>query len=125
MAPANLLPAIFSFLERREIGGSNMNLDYRSIIWGVFAILYTIATAYGLVRVVLLRHTLAVRLRGLYLIVPSILIIHCYITLILLAYIINGRYPCGVEFWIMNTLLPYGMALVQRMFSCLFMTPMY
>ena len=94
-----------------------MNHDFRSAIWGIAAGFYTFLTALGLTFVYLRRRTVAVRLRGWYYMLASVLTLHGYGLLILIAYILNGRYPCGVEFWVMNTLLPYGMALFQRKLS--------
>lgn len=100
---------------KRALGGSEMNLDTRALGWGIAAVIHTLSTAYGLYYIILARHNLAVRLRGLFWILSSVIVLYSYGILILLAYIINGHYPCGVEFWVMNTLLPYGMALFQSM----------
>ena len=51
------------------------------------------------------------RIRKVALTVSAVATLHVYWLLCLLAYGLNGYFPCGTEFWIMNIYLPFGIAL--------------
>lgn len=91
----------------------NPRLDSLAIFYIVFAIIYTVALLVGLYVLYLLRRTIAVRLRSFWTICSTVLTLHIYLVLILIAYPLNGLYKCGAEFWIMSIVLPLGMALFQ------------
>jgi hypothetical protein len=89
------------------------NLDTLGIFYIVFAGVYTAFIAAGLVSLFFLRNTHAVRIRSFPVICGAVLSLHFYLLLILLVYPLNGLFKCGWEFWIMNILLPFGIALFQ------------
>ena len=88
-------------------------LDTVAVFYIAFAILHTIVVLVGLYVLFLLRRTTAVRLRSFRTICTTVLTLHIYLVLILVSYPLNGLYKCGVEFWVMSTFLPFGMALFQ------------
>ncbi len=88
-------------------------LDTLAIFYIAFALVHTILVLVGLYFLFLLRRTTAVRLRSFRTICTTVLTLHIYLVLILVSYPLNGLYKCGAEFWVMNTLLPFGMALFQ------------
>jgi len=88
-------------------------LDALAVFYIAFALLYTVVVLVGLYVLFLLRRTTAVRLRSFPTICTTVLTLHIYLVLILVAYPLNGIYKCGAEFWVMSTLLPFGMALFQ------------
>ena len=53
------------------------------------------------------------RVRNTHLWTAAVTFLHSYWVLCLLAYVLNGTYPCTAEFWIMSLWLPFGMALFQ------------
>lgn len=54
-----------------------------------------------------------VRIRGLFVTTSAVVVLHGYITALCIVYQLNDRFTCRHEFWIMNTLLPAGVALFQ------------
>lgn len=90
-------------------------LDPLAIFYIAFAIIYTAALLVGLYILYLLRGTTAVRLRSFWTICGTVVTLHVYLVLILIAYSLNGLYKCGAEFWIMSIVLPLGMAFFQGM----------
>jgi hypothetical protein len=91
------------------------NLDSLAFFYISFAILYSALLLLSLGLLYCYRQTTAVRLRGFASICWTVLFLHVYLVLIFLAYPLNGRYKCGVEFWIMSTFLPFSIALFQGM----------
>jgi hypothetical protein len=57
--------------------------------------------------------TNSIRLRCFGNIVLTISLLQVFSIFVLLAYPLNGLYKCGVEFWVMSTMLPFSMALFQ------------
>ncbi len=92
------------------------NLDALAFFYISFAILYSALLLLSLGLLYCYRQTTALRLRGFASICWTLLFLHVYLVLIFLAYPLNGRYKCGVEFWIMSTFLPFSIALFQGMY---------
>jgi hypothetical protein len=88
-------------------------IDTVAIFYIAFALIHTVVVLVGLYVLSLLRRTTAVRLRSFRTICTTVLTLHIYLVLILISYPLNGIYKCGAEFWVMSTLLPFGMALFQ------------
>lgn len=80
-----------------------------------FAAVYTAVVLAGLTALFLVRKSHAVRIRNFKTICATVLTLHVYLVLVLIAYPLNGLYKCWMEFWIMNILLPLGIALFQGM----------
>lgn len=93
------------------------NLDALAIFYISFAAIYTLVVFAGLFALFLLRNTHAVRIRSFPVTLTAVLVLHMYLVLIFLVYPLNGKFKCGWEFWIMNILLPSGMALFQGWFA--------
>jgi uncharacterized membrane protein YgdD (TMEM256/DUF423 family) len=96
------------------------NVDRLGIFFISFAVIYTAIVLAGLYAVFRVRNTHAVRIRSFSVTSATVLTLHAYLVLILIAYPLNGLYKCGYEFWIMNILLPLGIALFQGMLPSLF-----
>jgi hypothetical protein len=59
------------------------------------------------------KRTNSIRLRCYGNIVVTVSILQIFAVFVLLAYPLNGLYKCGIEFWVMSTMLPFSMALFQ------------
>ena len=77
------------------------------------AIVWTILLAAGIVFLVLNRKLPYLRIRDIPLSVSAVITLHVYWCLCMVAYILNGNFPCGTEYWIMSIYLPLGIALYQ------------
>ncbi|KAK5048068.1 hypothetical protein LTR84_006258 [Exophiala bonariae] len=53
------------------------------------------------------------RMRNIPLAVSAVATLHVYWILCLIAYVLNGYFPCTTEYWIMSIYLPLGIALFQ------------
>ena len=89
------------------------NNDGYGISLLAFAIVYTIIFLAGCVYVWLHRHNPVIRMRKINLALISILTLHVYLIIVLIVYPLNGKFPCGVEFWVMSIYLPIGIGLFQ------------
>ncbi|QDS77610.1 hypothetical protein FKW77_002086 [Venturia effusa] len=89
------------------------NLDRLGQFYIGFAIIYTVLVFSGLIALFIHRQSHAVRIRSFKTICTTVLTLHIYLVLILMAYPLNGLYKCWMEFWIMNIILPLGIALFQ------------
>lgn len=59
------------------------------------------------------RHLPCLRMRNIPLAVSAVATLHVYWILCLIAYVLNGYFPCTTEYWIMSIYLPLGIALFQ------------
>lgn len=89
------------------------NLDGYGITYVVFTMLYSIIFYAACTYLWVQRNHPVVKMRKMNLALLSLLVLHVYVVLVLLAYTINGAYPCDVEFWIMSIYLPIGIGLFQ------------
>lgn len=99
-----------------RLGGHDwgpVNFDSLGIFYICLSVIYTIIVFIGLGLLWWNRHKTAVRMRCLPLITTVILIVQFYTVFVLIVYPINGRFKCGMEFWTMNTIFPFGIALFQ------------
>jgi hypothetical protein len=53
------------------------------------------------------------RIRNIPLAVSAVATLHVYWVLCMIAYVLNGFFPCSTEYWIMSIYLPLGIALFQ------------
>lgn len=53
------------------------------------------------------------QMRRLPLVFAAMISLHIYYVIVLIAYVLGPAYPCAVEYWVMSTLLPLGIALFQ------------
>ena len=77
------------------------------------ACVWTFLIAAGIVFLLANRDLPFLRIRNVPLAVSAVATLHVYWILCMTAYILNGNFPCGVEFWIMSIYLPLGIALYQ------------
>lgn len=59
------------------------------------------------------RHLPFLRMRNIPLAIGAVATLHVYWILSLIAYVLNGYFPCTTEYWIMSIYLPLGIALFQ------------
>lgn len=86
--------------------GYGMSLVAVAIIYSIF--FYTICFYLWYHR----KHPV-LRMRKINLALASLLVLHVYLFMVMLAYWLNGTYPCSVEFWCMSVYLPVGIGLFQ------------
>lgn len=66
------------------------------------------------------RHLPFLRMRNIPLAISAVAILHVYWVLCMIAYVLNGFFPCATEYWVMSIYLPVGIALFQATNSQLF-----
>lgn len=59
------------------------------------------------------RHLPYLRMRNIPLSISAVATLHVYWVLCMIAYLLNGYFPCAAEYWIMSIYLPLGIALFQ------------
>ncbi|KAL8949095.1 MAG: hypothetical protein Q9222_004766 [Ikaeria aurantiellina] len=97
-------------------GGFNFgpqNLDGYGISNVAFAVAYTICLLAGCIYLWSQRHHPVVKMRKVGLMLMSVLVIHVFCFMVFTVYVMNGAWPCSVEFWAMNLYLPIGIGLWQ------------
>jgi hypothetical protein len=77
------------------------------------AIVWTVLILSGASLLIANRHEQYIRIRNLPLVLSAVGCLHVYWILCLVAYSMNGRYPCVAEYWVMSIYLPLGIALFQ------------
>ncbi|KAJ5087265.1 hypothetical protein N7456_010881 [Penicillium angulare] len=77
------------------------------------AIVWTVVILSGAGLLIANRREQCIRIRNLSLVLSAVGCLHVYWILCLVAYSMNGRYPCVAEYWIMSIYLPLGIALFQ------------
>jgi hypothetical protein len=94
-------------------GERRLNFDDLGKIYITVAIVWTTIVSCGSAFLLYNRDLPALRVRNTHLWTTAVGFLHAYWVLCLLAYVINGTYPCTAEFWIMSLWLPFGIALYQ------------
>ncbi|KAL8939398.1 MAG: hypothetical protein Q9216_003384 [Gyalolechia sp. 2 TL-2023] len=89
------------------------NLDGYGISLLVFAAIYTMCLYAACIYLWLQRHHPIVRMRKVGLMLMAVLVLHVFCFFVLTVYVLNGLWPCSVEFWAMNLYLPIGIGLFQ------------
>jgi hypothetical protein len=92
---------------------NRINLDSLGQLYLAFAILWTTLLLLGIVFLVNNRRSPCLRVRKLPLGILAVCTLHVYWCLCMLAYILNGFFACSMEYWVMSTYLPVGIALYQ------------
>ncbi len=90
-----------------------MNFDIYGITTVLVVVLYSFFFYPACFYIWSKRNHPALYMRKISLAIFSILILHVYLFMIFMAYMLNGRYPCKVEFWCMSIYLPIGIGLYQ------------
>lgn len=90
-----------------------LNFDSLGKLYVGVAIVWTTIVICGSGFLLYNRDLPALRVRNTHLWTSAVAFLHAYWVLCLLAYVLNGTYPCTAEFWIMSLWLPFGMALFQ------------
>ena len=93
--------------------GPEHNLDALGIFYLCFMVIWTIIVGVGLAALWIFRNHLAIRIRRFWLLASAIVVIQAYLCHVLVVYPMNGSFHCALEFWVMSTILPFGIALFQ------------
>ena len=93
--------------------GSNLNVDSTGRAYIAIAVVWSTILFAGLIALALLRNLTFIRIRNVTLSTIAVLTIHVYLILVFLIYVMNGRYPCNFEYWVMSTYFPIGVGLFQ------------
>jgi hypothetical protein len=94
-------------------GADRLNFDSLGKLYIGVAIIWTTIIIFASGFLLYNRDLPALRVRNTHLWTAAVGFLHAYWVLCLLAYVLNGTYPCVAEFWVMNLWLPFGMALFQ------------
>jgi hypothetical protein len=91
---------------------TRVNLDSLGQLYLIFAAVWTVLLLIG---IAFLRNRKLpfLRVRKLPLGILAVCTLHVYWCLCMLAYAFNGFFACSMEYWIMSTYLPIGIALYQ------------
>lgn len=93
--------------------GPQVNFDGLGKAYLAIAVVWSVIVLAGVTFLILLRNLTFIRIRNVTLSTAAVLTIHVYLVLVFLVYVLNGRYPCSFEYWIMSTYFPIGIALFQ------------
>ncbi|OJD30819.1 uncharacterized protein BKCO1_5500046 [Diplodia corticola] len=99
--------------EQSAFGSHGRRLDGPSKVWIPVAVVYTFIIGLGLMTLFFQRLTHTARIRGHWLGNSSVVALHAYLTMILIAYPIRFWYVCAAEFWVMALVFPVGLGLYQ------------
>ncbi|KAH7324648.1 putative GPCR GprK-type [Stachybotrys elegans] len=86
-------------------------LDGVGIFWMIWGGVWTIALITGMTYLWTNRHMPLLRIRGLPLSFAAVILLHMYWTGVQYGYVYGPLMSAGVEYWIMNIWLPFGIAL--------------
>lgn len=89
------------------------NFDALGWTYIAIAVSWTVILTLGATFLISKRRLPFLRIRNIPLTVSAVAIIHIYWVLCLLAYVLQGYFPCVTEYWIMSIYLPLGIALFQ------------
>ena len=87
--------------------------DSLAKFYASIAIVWTVVIFSGAGLLIANRREQCIRIRNLPLVLSAVGCLHVYWILCLVAYSMNGRYPCVAEYWVMSIYLPLGIALFQ------------
>lgn len=91
------------------------NLDGLGIFYIVLAVVYALVVLAGLFALWLNRDKTPVRLRSVWVIAPTVLLLLTYCVWVVIVYPLNGLFKCGAEYWVMSCFFPTSIALFQGM----------
>lgn len=90
---------------------SELNTSAASIFWLVFGCIWTAIIVAGASYLIVNRDTPTIRIRGLWLSLSAVAFLHLYAWSVQFGLLIGALLPGDVEFWVMGTYLPCGIAL--------------
>ncbi|KAJ6120644.1 hypothetical protein N7523_004924 [Penicillium sp. IBT 18751x] len=90
---------------------SELNTSAVSIFWVTFGCIWTAIIVAGASYLIVNRNTPTIRIRGLWLSLAAVAFLHLYAWSVQFGLLIGALMPGDVEFWIMGTYLPCGIAL--------------
>ena len=90
-----------------------LNLDGLGQLYIIVSTAWTALLASGIIFLLSNQELAILRIRKIWLSIIAISTLHVYWCLCMLAYVLNGYLPCQVEFWVMSTFLPWGIAFYQ------------
>ncbi|KAK5000292.1 hypothetical protein LTR66_000824 [Elasticomyces elasticus] len=90
-----------------------VNFDDVGKIYVALTVAWSAILFAGMAWLIVHRHLSFLKIRNIPLAIAATAVLHVYLVKILLAYTVNGHFPCDAEFWIMNIYLPMGIALFQ------------
>ncbi|GLI77871.1 hypothetical protein PoHVEF18_006167 [Penicillium ochrochloron] len=88
-----------------------LNLSPVSIWWVCWTGIWTAVVALGMAYLIFHRNSTPLRLRGIWLSLSAVVLLHLYWITVQLGLLVGSLIPGNAEFWIMGTLLPCGIAL--------------
>ena len=88
-------------------------LDGLGIFYITFAALYSSLFFSGCAIVWMHRSLPLIRMRNPVQMLGALVLLHVYLVLCLLAYPLNGMFPCDAEYWVMAIYFPCGIGLFQ------------
>ena len=89
------------------------NLDGLGKFYIIVTAVWTTILAGGITFLLSNEQLAVLRIRKVWLSIIAISTLHVYWIACMLAYVLNGHFPCQLEFWIMSTFLPWGIAFYQ------------
>lgn len=89
------------------------NLDHLGWTYIAIATLWTILLSMGVTFLISKKDRPFLRIRNVPLAVSAVATLHVYWVLCMIAYVLQGFFPCSTEYWIMSIYLPLGIALFQ------------
>lgn len=94
-------------------GSMRYNTDGLGMTYISIVVVWTCLLLPAVVFLLKNRHLPYLRIRNIPLAVSAVATLHIYWILCLIAYVLNGFFPCTTEYWIMSIYLPLGIALFQ------------
>lgn len=91
----------------------HLRLDSVGRIYITIFVLWTLLFGIGLKIFLTHRQLPFIRLKNVPLVCAALVMLHFQLGFDMLIYPSNGIFPCSLEFWVMNTCLPLGIALFQ------------
>ena len=92
---------------------NRLNLDGLGQLYIIITAVWTSVLASGIICLLSNQKLPILRMRRIWPSIIAISTLHVYWCLCMLAYVLNGYFPCQVEFWVMSTFLPWGIAFYQ------------
>lgn len=89
------------------------NMDPLGQTYIAIATVWTVVLLMGITFLVSKRDLQFLRIRNVPLAVSTVATLHVYWVLCVVAYVLQGNFPCTTEYWIMSIYLPLGIALFQ------------
>lgn len=112
----SLLPSMMAVFRANSSGDNaafRANLDSVGQLYLGLLCSWTALLTAGIVFLYVNRDLQFLRIRNISLGISAVCVLHVYWILCMLVYVLNGYFPCGLEFWIMSIYLPLGIGLYQ------------